>query len=174
VLGVLIFICTEIMFFGGLMSAFAIVKASAVDGIWPPLGEPLLPAGRTALATLGLLVSAYTLQMAGKAYEESPELARRPLQVTVGLGVAFVLFQVVEWVSLLGQGLTFTSSNHGSFFYFIVGGHGLHVLCGLGVLLLMYRAYEKKELDSDAFWAGRIFWYFVTLLWPFLYYAVYL
>ena len=36
VLGTGIFIMTEVMFFAGLISAFALVKAGAPGGIWPP------------------------------------------------------------------------------------------------------------------------------------------
>ena len=44
------------------------------------------------------------------------------------LGAFFVVFQGAEWLALIGQGLTLTSSALGSFFYLIVGSHGLHAV----------------------------------------------
>ena len=43
-----------------------------------------------------------------------------------------------EWVALIAEGLTLTTSAHGGFFYVIVGTHGLHALgalLGMGWLL---------------------------------------
>ena len=48
------------------------------------------------------------------------------------LGAFFVLFQGVEWVALLREGLTLTSSTHGAFFYLIIGTHALHAVVALG------------------------------------------
>ena len=44
VIGMLIFVGTEVMFFAGLMSAFTIAKTTAIGG-WPPPGQPRLPIG---------------------------------------------------------------------------------------------------------------------------------
>ena len=41
VLGMLIFVFTEMMLFGGLISAFTIIRSAAV--VWPPPGQPRLP-----------------------------------------------------------------------------------------------------------------------------------
>ena len=56
VLGMAIFILTEIMLFAGLVSAFSITKAGAVL-CWPPPGQPRLPADETLVNTIALLLS---------------------------------------------------------------------------------------------------------------------
>ena len=54
VLGMMIFIFTEIMFFSGLISAHIIVKSQAAGQMWPPYGQPRLPIEETALNSLAL------------------------------------------------------------------------------------------------------------------------
>ena len=85
-----------------------------------------------------------------------------------------MLFQGVEWVSLLREGLTLTSSNHGSFFYFIVGMHALHAVAALAALIYVYIALLRRRLFPSRFYAAELFWYFVVCLWPVLYWQVYL
>ena len=68
VLGMLIFIIAEVMFFAGLISAFMIVKSNAVSG-WPPPGQPTLPAGETAINTAALLLSAVVLFFANRDFK---------------------------------------------------------------------------------------------------------
>ena len=41
-------------------------------------------------------------------------------------------------------------------------------------MVLLYRKLARGELNADVFAAGRLFWYFVVLLWPVLYWQVYL
>src|SRR5687768_12963067 len=172
VLAVTIFILTEMMLFAGFISAFTISKAAAP--MWPPAGQPRLPLEETAINTVALLISGGLAWWAGRRFERvGPRSARWPFGVAIGLGAFFLLFQGYEWAAMLGEGLTLTSSNHGSFFYLIVGLHGLHVICGLTVLVVMFARLIGERLTSDGFWAGRVFWYFVVLLWPVLYWLVY-
>ena len=42
------------------------------------------------------------------------------------------------------------------------------------VLATMGARLWREQLTSSGFWAGRLFWYFVVLLWPMLYWKVYL
>jgi cytochrome c oxidase subunit 3 len=91
----------------------------------------------------------------------------------MALGVFFVLFQGYEWVMMIGQGLTLQSSNHGSFFYLIVGLHALHVVAGLTVLSWAWWRLRSGFLSSSFFGAAQVFWFFVVGLWPILYLLVY-
>src|SRR5436190_65385 len=84
-----------------------------------------------------------------------------------------VLFQGVEWVRLLAQGLTLTSSQLGAFFYVIVGAHALHAAAALVALAYFWVAMRAKRLSRPAFGAAQLFWYFVVLMWPIIYWQVY-
>lgn len=174
IIGTGIFILTEVMFFAGLMSAFAVVKGGAAGGIWPPPGQPRLPIEETLVNTAALLASAGALGWAGKRFREAPERAVLPYRVAMALGVFFVAFQGMEWTRLLSDGLTLTSSTYGAFFYLIVGAHAVHVLGGLGALVAVYRQLVAGTLSRHTLTAMQMFWFFVVGLWPVLYWQVYL
>ena len=173
VLGMLIFVATEVMFFSGLISAFVIGKSNAFGG-WPPPGQPRLPIEETALNTAALLASGVMLFFANRAFQKDSPLTKRLLGLAIGLGGVFVLFQGAEWVALIGEGLTITSGQLGGYFYLLVGTHALHVVAGFLILLYTYRKLSEHELDRFTFWPAQIFWYFVVGVWPILYWQVYL
>ncbi len=172
VLGTLIFILTEMMLFGGFISTFLVARSAAPA--WPPPDQPRLPVEETAFNTVALLLSGALVYYAGRRFEDDPAKAKLPMLTGLLLGLFFVVFQGVEWVQLIGDGLTLQKSAHASFFFLIVGAHGVHVLGGALVLFNLWLRLQTNRLGGEAFWAGRVFWYFVVLLWPVLYYLVYL
>ena len=172
VLGVVILVATEVMFFAGLVSAFLIGKAGA--RAWPPPDQPRLPVEATAVLTAVLLVSGILLSLVGSRPDLGRGRLRRLLPWSASLGVLFVGLQGVEWVRLVGFGLTMTSSTYGAFFYVVVGAHALHVLTGVLALAWVAVRLETGRLAWETFRAVRIFWYFVVGLWPILYALVYL
>lgn len=174
VLGVLIFIIAEVMFFSGLISAFVIARSSVGPGAWPPPGQPRLPIAATALNTAVLLLSAGVLVLSRRAFRTDGARALRLLATSMALGSFFVLSQGREWVALLRQGLTLTTSTHGAFFYVIVGCHGLHALGALIALGWALLRLRRGALLPGTFSAACLFWYFVAGIWPILYYQVYL
>ncbi len=173
VLGTLMFVIIEAMLFAGLISAFLIVKTSAL-GAWPPPGQPRLPVGETAFNTVALLMSGALLFVANRMFRADPTRAKLPLLGVILLGAFFVTFQGIEWAALLREGLTLTSSTHGSFFYLIVGMHALHAIAALVVLSYVWLLLHRARLNRSLFHGAQIFWYFVVGLWPILYAQVYL
>ncbi len=173
VLGMLIFVATEVMFFSGLISAFVIGKSNAIGG-WPPPGQPRLPVEETAVNTAALLASGIALYFANRAFKKDSPNTKRLLGLAIGLGGFFVLFQGSEWVALIGEGLTITSGQLGGYFYLLVGTHALHVVVGFIILVYTYRKLTHHHLDRFTFWPAQIFWYFVVGVWPILYWQVYL
>lgn len=173
VIAMVIFVIAEMMFFAGLISAFTIVRTTALAG-WPPPGQPRLPVEETLINSVALLVSAAVLYSAQRRFRREPSAAKLPLLVAMALGAFFVVFQGFEWVAMLRQGLTMQSSTHGAFFYLIVGTHGLHAVAALIALAYVYARLVRNSLSQTAFWTAQIFWYFVVGLWPLLYWRVYL
>jgi len=171
-LGMLIFVFVEAMMFAGLVSAFTIAKAGG-GGIWPPPGQPRLPLEETALNTGALLVSGVLVLAAARSYEKGTAKASPLLLAAIGLGAFFVFFQGIEWVALIREGLTLTSSQHGSFFYLIVGMHGAHAVGAIAFLAVAWFRLLRGSLGSSAFSAARVLWYFVVGVWPFLYWTLY-
>jgi heme/copper-type cytochrome/quinol oxidase subunit 3 len=174
VLGMLVFIFTEVMFFGGLISAHAIVRSQAAGQMWPPFGQPRLPVQETAVNTAALLVSGIVLVIAWFAYRRESSSARIPLGLSILLGGFFVWFQGMEWAALLREGLTIQSSSYGGFFYLIVGAHALHAIGALTGLVWAWLRLDKGSLTSSQLATVAAFWYFVVLVWPVLYVKVYL
>jgi cytochrome c oxidase subunit III len=174
VLGTLIFVFCEIMFFAGMISSHMITRANAVDGIWPPPGSPMLPALETGINTGFLILSGVLLFLGHRAMEHAPEKVRTYLIGAVAFGGLFVLLQGREWVGLLEAGLTFTGDAHGSFFYFIVGTHGLHAVAALGFMAYMILLERRDKLDAVTYWSAETFWYFVVGVWPLIFWQVYL
>jgi len=172
VMGMLIFVIVEAMIFAGLISAFSIIRASSM--VWPPPGQPRLPLEETAVNTAALLASGVLLIVARRTFGRDPLGARAPLLAVILLGGFFVTFQGVEWVALIADGLTLTSSSLGSFFYLIIGMHALHAVAALGVLAYTWVRLRQGWLASSQLAAAAVFWYFVVGLWPILYLVVYL
>jgi len=173
VIAMVIFVIAEMMFFAGLISAFTIVRTTALAG-WPPPGQPRLPVEETLINSGALVVSAAVLYFAQRRFRRDASTAKLPLLLAMALGAFFVVFQGFEWVAMLRQGLTMQSSTHGAFFYLIVGTHGLHAVAALIALAYVYVRLVRNSLSQTAFWTAQIFWYFVVGLWPLLYWRVYL
>ena len=172
-IAVLIFIIAEIMYFGGLIATFFVMRKSALE--WPPEGQPRYPVMRTLLNTAFLLGSGIFILAFAKS--------RNFLYLVLSLlgGVIFIVLQGVEWMRLVSFGLTMTSSLYGSIFYLIVGSHALHALAGiiwLGVSTYLLwrrkRRFNFKAEKTPSLEGALIFWGFVVLIWPVIYISVYL
>lgn len=172
VFGMLIFVVAEVMLFAGFVSAFTIMRRSAL--VWPPPGQPRLPVEETAFNTAILVASGVAMLLAGRAFRRHAPSASRPLVAAIGLGAAFVVLQGREWWMLIGEGLTLTSSALGAFFYLIVGLHALHAIAALGFLVYAWRRLARGFLPPGVMGAAEVLWLFVVAVWPFLYWRIYL
>lgn len=197
VLGMILFVFVEIMLFAGFISAFVIIKSRAIGSVWPPPNQPRLPFEETAVNTSALLASGIVLFIAHRIFQRRGGVdARRPgghpggqlggwpggrpgsvaglLAAATLLGGAFVALQGVEWLALIREGLTITSSTYGALFYTIIGAHALHAVAAIGALAWAFVRLMRDRLTKEAMSTVAIFWYFVVLVWPFLYFQVYL
>lgn len=171
VIGMLLLVATEVMFFAGLISAFIVTRAGMV---WPSADQPRLPIDATAANTIILLSSGLVLLNAERAFGGfDVGRAKKFLSLAIGLGACFVGIQGYEWARLISFGLTVQSSTYGAFFYVIVGAHALHAIAALLALAYCRTRLAEGELTRIAFSTSQIFWYFVVLLWPILYVLVY-
>ncbi|MBX7098237.1 MAG: cytochrome c oxidase subunit 3 [Myxococcaceae bacterium] len=173
VLGTLIFVVSETMFFVGMISAFTISKAGALPGTWPVPGQPMLPAASTALNTAALMLSGVLLLVGQRLWAKQHAQAKFVVLAAWALGLAFVALQGREWAALLSQGLTMGSSRLGAFFYLIVGTHALHAVAALVFLGLALVQLFRGTLKGGLFFGAQTFWYFVVVLWPVIYARVY-
>lgn len=170
-LAMTLFIVAELMFFSGLISSYLVARAGFNN--WPPLGQPRLPIEATAFNTMVLLASGVALWSANREQRLSARMLK--LRLAAFLGAWFVVFQGVEWVRLIGFGLTTASSLYGSYFYLIVGAHALHACVGLIPLsVFAFRNGVGATREAGGLSTFCFYWYFVVGLWPVLYALVYL
>jgi heme/copper-type cytochrome/quinol oxidase subunit 3 len=182
VFGIVVAITTELMFFAGLLSAYNIARGRVPMSIWPPPDQPRLPIESTAFNSLFLFASGILLFLAIRALRAQLAAAPRTgpataVRLAMAGGVAgalFVALQGREWVSLLAQGLTMQKSTHASFFYLIVGCHGLHAVGGLLALGWVVLRMLRGTATLSQLRAAGVFWSFVVLIWPMIYVMVYL
>ena len=140
VLGMLLFIVSEIMFFAGLFAAYFSLRTAT--GVWPPEGNPafelhseaLFPGIMTAL----LVLSSVTCQFAvWRIRRGDRQGMNRALAITVLLGVVFLVGQVYDYTQI---GFGISDGVFGSTFYVLTGFHGAHVLGGVLMLAVcLYR-----------------------------------
>ena len=175
-LATLAFIGAEVMFFGGLVSAFWVLRLAAP--VWPPPLQPRLPVGVTALNTLVLLASSVAVAAAGRALGAGRRRASvRRLGAAAALGVLFLGTQGYEWMRLIQFGLTVGSGAYGATFYTLVGAHAAHVAGALGWLTTVLALLARGRLGGRrpaALRACALYWHFVVALWPILWASVYL
>lgn len=176
VLGMLVFLGSEVVLFATLIVAYLVLRAGGAA--WPPPDQPRLPVLFTGLNTLVLLSSAATMVAALRAVRRRDMAAcRRWLAGTVALGAAFLVAQGGEWVRLIGFGLRASSSIYGGMFYTLIGVHALHVAAAVGLLAVVVwrgrgRPYGRARHVDVA--VAHLYWLFVVAVWPLLYVLVYL
>ena len=175
VLGMLIFMVTEAMFFAGLISAYLVITAGLDE--WPTCGQPRLPVVATAFKTVVLLASGF-LMAHSRACFKKKELAngRRWLGISIFLGAFFLVFQGYEWIQLLKFGFTLSSNVYGGLFYLLIGAHGFHVMGALAVLIFAWYRIKSpgNSITPEGLFPFQLLWYFVVCVWPVLYVLVYL
>jgi cytochrome c oxidase subunit III len=170
-LGMIIFITSEVMFFGGLFAAYLSLRADAPA--WPPEGVEIERALPIAL-TVVLFASSYTVHLASAAARRGDGAGvRRALLLTVGLGLTFLGGQAFEYSRL---GFEIGDGTFGSVFYATTGFHGLHVF--IGVLILGLATFQAGRRGLDARSAGQVeaaayYWHFVDAVWVLVFTTIY-
>lgn len=166
VLGALIFVVVEVMFFAGILSALTISRAGAAPGTWGAASTSSL-AGDVGIALL--LASGASLFAAHRAQARSAEATRRLLLATIALGGVFVVLQAIH---LSASGIAIASSQERGFVVLVSALHALHAAATLLALLVAWRRLGRGALTPSFFNAAQVFWYFVVLVWPVIYLRV--
>ena len=177
VLGMLLFITSEVMFFAGLFAAYFASRAAVAP--WPPTEfEHTLEAfGPVFPATIMLVISSVTCQIGVNAIRRDDRAGFiRAIGITLVLGIMFLLIQVFDYGLLYSEGLTVAAGPYGTTYYTLTGFHGAHVFGGvimLGVVLYRGMAGQFSSRHHDAVEATSIYWHFVDVVWIGLYTTLY-
>lgn len=174
-LGMWVFLASECLLFGGLISTFLLYKNQAAGG--PELHD-LFDIAFTSISSFVLLMSSLTMVLAVSAVQRGDLRAMRSwLMMTALLGSVFISGQVYEFQEFVGEGLGFTTSPAGSAFFALTGLHGVHVSIGIVMLvttiLLSLRGTVTQEKAEGVEIVG-LYWHFVDVVWIVVFTVVYL
>ena len=188
-LGMWTFLITEVLFFGGMFTAYAIYRGMYVGAFENGSMEMNVVLGSTNTAVL--ICSSLTMALAVRAAQLSN---RRHLiwflVLTMIFGTVFLVIKGVEyhqkWVEHLVPGFDFQFPNPQYqykaqilfFLYFAMTGmHAVHMVIGVGLLtFLLVQAYRRvfhAEYYAPVEMIG-LYWHFVDIVWIFLFPLLYL
>jgi cytochrome c oxidase subunit 3 len=173
VLGMFLFIASEVMLFGSFFTAYFFVRV--VNGIaWPPhqFHIPVFVAG---VNTAILVTSSFTMHWALQSIKRGNRAGLQAgLLLTFLMGLTFLITQALEYHRL---GFAPHDGAFGTIFYCLTGLHGAHVFVGLSILLFMtiraFRGHFSAEAHHGVEIAG-IYWHFVDVMWIVVYTTIYI
>jgi cytochrome c oxidase subunit 3 len=175
-LGMVLFIASEVMFFGGLFGAYFTLRTAAPE--WPPPGTPPLEDWYALILTAILVSSSVTMQLGVYAIRRGDQRwLMRWLAISLVLGLGFLAGQANEYRILIGEGLTLSSGVFGSTFFTLTGFHGAHVAGGAAfilVVLLRARSGQFTSRYHDTVEMSSYYWHFVDVVWLGLVSTIYL
>ena len=172
-LGMLLFIISEVMVFGAFFTAYFFIRVSAGDP-WPAPGTTL-PVAVAGVNTAILWSSSLTMHWAQTSIKHGNRFGLKAgILTTFLLGCTFLFVQINEYANI-----GFAPQDHAqqTIFYSLTGLHGAHVFIGLCLLLFVtirsfrghYSAEEYRGVEVPG-----ISWHFVDIMWLVVYSTVYI
>lgn len=184
--GTIVWLGSEVMFFAGLFAIYFTLRSTSPE-LWQS-ETALLNIPFSAVNTIILVLSSFTCQFGVFAAERLQPRRKswKPTEwgmvewffVTYAMGAVFVIGQIFEYATLIGEGVALNSNSYGSAFYLTTGFHGLHVTGGLiAFLLVIGRAYVVKNFGHKEATSAIVvsyYWHFVDVVWIALFAIIYL
>ena len=181
-LGFILFLASEVMFFGGLFAAYFIARADAP--MWPPPLTPeqiaegvklelevVLPAISTGI----LVVSSITMQYAVWQIQKGNQSGMLwGLFISLALGVVFLAAQLYDYTQLH---FLADDTIYGTTFYTLTGFHGAHVAGGalfIAVVTVRGLGGQFTAENHEAVEAASMYWHFVDVVWIALFTVLYI
>jgi cytochrome c oxidase subunit 3 len=170
--GFIVFLLSESVIFLSFFTGYIVYKTSALE--WLPSGVSGLEIHDPAINTVVLVSSSFVIYLAERFLHAKNLWGFRAFWLlTSAMGSYFLYGQAVEWRSLP---FGFTESVFGGTFYLLTGFHGLHVLTGVLLQLMMLgRSFLPGNYDKGEFGvaATSLFWHFVDVIWIILFVLIY-
>jgi cytochrome c oxidase subunit 3 len=173
VLGMFLFIASEVMLFGSFFTAYFFVRV-VNDYPWPPEGFHL-PVFVAGVNTAILVTSSFTVHWALHSIKHGNRAGLKAgLVLTFCMGVVFLLTQIMEYARI---GFAPGDNAFATVFFSLTGLHGAHVFVGLTLLLAAtvrsFRGHYTPEEHLGVEIPG-IYWHFVDVMWIIVYTTVYI
>lgn len=162
VAGIVLFLGSELMFFASLFGMYFTLRAQDHPWTPPDIDVDLYRVFFTAF----LVASSFTMQHAvGRLKQGDRAGFRRWVWLTFVFGVVFLGGQVNEWITLPFR---IHTDAYGSAFYAMTGFHGLHVLAGLILMLVILGRARQGAYEPDDHAGVEVaayYWHFVDIVW---------
>ena len=171
--GFTVFLLSESMVFFSFFMTYIALRLTTNP--WLPPGVSRLEVTKPAINTVILVSSSFVIYFAERALKRHTINKFRFLWLlTSVMGTYFLVGQAIEWSHL---SFRLTTGLFGATFYLLTGFHGLHVLVGVLLQLLMLaRSFIPGNYNSSHFGvsATSLFWHFVDVIWIILFSLLYL
>ncbi len=186
VMGMWIFLFTELFLFGGLFLAYAVFRAKYPEGFHQAGLELNTTIG--ALNTVILLISSATVAMSISALQmKKKQLSLGLLTVTLLLAGAFMVNKYFEWTHKFHYGIwpgseVVENMERGELvffglYYMMTGLHALHIIIGGILILVTMKKIQEDKVRFDHTMLlenAGLYWHLVDLIWIFLFPLLYL
>jgi cytochrome c oxidase subunit 3 len=174
-LGMLLFIISEIMVFGAFFTAYFFIRVVQGDHWFGTHGMPKLPVAVAGVNAAILLSSSLTMHWAQTSAKNGNRFGLKAgMLSTFLLGSTFLFVQVNEYAHV---GFAPHDFAQGSVFYGLTGLHGAHVCIGLILLAIVnvraFRGHFTPEEHRGVEVPG-IYWHFVDAMWVVVYTTIYI
>ncbi len=174
-LGMWLFLGSECLLFGGLISTYMLYRGRHSGSIGP---DQIFDIPFTSVSSFVLLMSSLTMVLAvSSAARGNLRNTKLWLVVTALLGATFIGGQVYEFTTFYREGLGYTTSLFSSSFYTLTGFHGVHVSLGIVMLLALVGMLHRSRVPGDKAETVEIvglYWHFVDIVWIVIFTLVYL
>jgi cytochrome c oxidase subunit 3 len=157
-----------VMMFGTFSVAYVMVSKGQ--------RHPVLMPRMFFLSTGLILVSSATFQLAKRSLQQDRSRAYlKWLLATLGLGIGFLVSQLVGWRELSKAGVYFSGHPHSTFFYLATALHGGHLLGGIGLVVYLVirrlRPLWPLQPDKNTTWTRVVglYWHMMDGIWIWLF-----
>lgn len=172
------FITSEVFFFLAFFWGFfhfRLVPNFERGDIWPPLNiTPIMPFSIPLLNTIILLRSGIRLTWCHHSLLTGNfSSSLFGIILTIFLGIYFTLLQLFEYMERF---FCFYDSLYGRIFFLATGFHGLHVIIGTTILIIVsFRVFFGNFRINHHIGVeiSRWYWHFVDVVWLFLFCCIY-
>ena len=177
-LGIWLFLASEIMLFGGLFSAYVLLRVGSP--VWPPSGETHLNIPLATLNTFNLILSSWTIVKSWVALKENDIKGFKMFMgITLLCSILFLIIKYFEYTAKFHHGIFPSTDNFFGIYFTLTGLHGLHVIGGLIVNYYHWGPGIKMwdtepERFTNRIEVAGLYWHFVDLVWIFLFPTLYL
>lgn len=125
--------------------------------------------------TIALLLSSWAIARCVQASREGNyRSALTNVFLTISFGVIFLTGKIIEWVSQVRMGNTFTSDEFFQHYFFLTSIHCIHVLIGFVVLgVVVYQLWSPERQSQQLVETGATYWHTVDFLWVLIFALIY-